>query len=32
MADGKVLDNPFEDRLDMVQAKTVTVLRNRATQ
>lgn len=28
MADGKELDNPFEDRLTMVQAKTVTVLRD----
>ena len=28
MADGHELDNPFEGRLSMVQAKTVTVLRN----
>ena len=28
MADGKVLDNPLEGRLDMIQAKNVTVLRN----
>lgn len=28
LADGKPLDNPYEDRLDMVQARTVTVLRD----
>lgn len=27
-ADGKKLNNPVEDRLDMIQAKTVTVLRD----
>lgn len=27
LADGKPLDNPAEDRLDMIQAKNVTVLR-----
>lgn len=28
MADGKKLNNPYEDRIDMIQAKNVTVLRN----
>lgn len=28
LADGKKLDNPFEDRLDIIQAKSVTVLRD----
>lgn len=28
LADGKALDNPYEDRMRMVQAKSVTVLRD----
>lgn len=31
MADGRELENPFEDRIDMVQAKCVTVLRDNDT-
>lgn len=30
-ADGKKLENPYEDRMNMVQAKTVTVLRGKDT-